>query len=400
MGDPYAVWVSEMMLQQTQVATVIPYYERWMARFPDVQALARAEEADVLHAWQGLGYYRRARSLLSGARQVVERHAGTIPRGIDELLALPGVGPYTAGAIASIAYGLPEPVVDGNVIRVLSRLFCLTGDPTQAGPRRELWALAKALVPEEAPGDFNQALMELGATTCTPQPRCAECPVSKRCLARRAGRELTLPALPPRAKLTHVTHAAALILRGEQVLVGRLAADAPRWSGMWQFPTVELTQPASAAALGAGAEAERAGSAARRRRAPEARGGEGTPEALAAWVKASFGLKLEGLTPFTSLTHHVTRYRISLEAYTCRAPRGAPLSAPPYAELRFVPKSALEALAMPKAQRALATRLSAAPSAEAPDGELSGRKRTQSAQGALDGTHPKPSGRKRAPGAP
>ncbi|HWZ89432.1 MAG TPA: A/G-specific adenine glycosylase, partial [Polyangiaceae bacterium] len=166
--DPYAVWVSEMMLQQTQVATVIPYFERWMKRFPDVAALAGADESDVLHAWQGLGYYSRARNLRRAAAEMVSRHAGRVPEQVADLCALPGIGPYSAGAIASIAYGRAEPLVDGNVVRVLSRLFARRGDPTRAPLKTELWELARSLVralpPSGAPGDFNQALMELGAT--------------------------------------------------------------------------------------------------------------------------------------------------------------------------------------------------------------------------------------------
>src|SRR5688572_15426162 len=161
--DPYAVWVSEIMLQQTQVAIVIPYYQRWMRRFPTLLALARADEADVLHAWQGLGYYSRARSLLSGARAVVTEHAGAVPEDVAALIALPGIGPYTAGAIASIAHDRPAPMVDGNVTRVLCRLRAWRGDPSRAPLRARIWQLAADLVPERQPGRFNQALMELGA---------------------------------------------------------------------------------------------------------------------------------------------------------------------------------------------------------------------------------------------
>src|SRR5205823_775886 len=171
--DPYAIWVSEVMLQQTQVATVRPYYERWMQRFPTVTDLAAAGEEDVLQVWAGLGYYSRARALLRGAREVVARHGGQVPRRTEDLKALPGIGPYTAGAIASIAFGLREPVVDGNVTRVLCRIFGLRGDPNAGQLRSELWRLAALLVPPRAPGEFNSALMELGATVCRPgKPDC------------------------------------------------------------------------------------------------------------------------------------------------------------------------------------------------------------------------------------
>jgi A/G-specific adenine glycosylase len=241
--DPYAIWVSEVMLQQTQVKTVLGYYERWMQRFPTVKALADADDADVLHAWQGLGYYSRARRLLSGARAVTERHAGELPRDVEALLALPGIGPYSAGAIASIAFGLPEPIVDGNVVRVLSRLFALRGDPAKAPLKQQLWRLARELVPADRPADFNQSLMELGATICSPtSPRCAECPVAKQCRALAQGIEREVPELAKRKAPTEVATAAAYVRRGQAVLLRQLPADAPRWAGLWVLPFTELTQ--------------------------------------------------------------------------------------------------------------------------------------------------------------
>ena len=230
------------MLQQTQVKTVLGYYERWMARFPTLRALAAAEEADVLHAWQGLGYYSRARRLLSGARAVVDRHAGQLPRSPEALLALPGVGPYSAGAIASIAFGLPEPIVDGNVVRVLCRLFALRGDPARAPLKQELWRRARELVPANNPSDFNQSLMELGATICTPtSPRCAECPVARQCQSLALGIERELPQLPKRKPPTELRTAAVYVRRGDAVLLRQLPADAPRWAGLWVLPFAELS---------------------------------------------------------------------------------------------------------------------------------------------------------------
>ena len=177
-ADPYAVWVSEIMLQQTRVETVLPYYARFLERFPDASRLADATEDDVLASWSGLGYYRRARALHQGARVVMERHDGKLPRDPADLRRLPGVGRYTAGAIASVAFGLPEPILDGNVRRVLARIFAVDG--VRLGPaaeERELWGLAASLVQGSAPGDLNQALMELGALICTPRaPACPACP--------------------------------------------------------------------------------------------------------------------------------------------------------------------------------------------------------------------------------
>ncbi|MEO6598296.1 MAG: A/G-specific adenine glycosylase, partial [Polyangiaceae bacterium] len=221
--DPYAVWVSEMMLQQTQVATVVPYFHAWMDRFPSVAALARAAEGDVLHAWQGLGYYSRARNLRLAAQEMVRVHDSRVPAEVSELLALPGIGPYSAGAISSIAYGRQVPLVDGNVIRVLSRLFALRGDPNRAPLKARLWELAHALVPAHAPGDFNQALMELGATLCTPRkPRCEACPLATQCQALEQQLVDVLPELPARAKPTQVHMVAAIAARSGRVLVTRL----------------------------------------------------------------------------------------------------------------------------------------------------------------------------------
>jgi A/G-specific adenine glycosylase len=211
--DPYAIWVSEVMLQQTRVATVIPYYERFLARFPTLTALARAEESEVLAAWQGLGYYRRARALHRGARAVAADHGGSLPRDLEGLRAIPGIGPYTAGAIASIAFDTPAPVVDGNVTRVLCRLYALGGDPAKNPLRAELWRRAAQLVPAARASDFNQALMELGATVCTPRaPRCDECPLRRACLARSHGSAEALPEKKRRLPTVAVRASAGVVL--------------------------------------------------------------------------------------------------------------------------------------------------------------------------------------------
>lgn len=192
--DPYAIWVSEVMLQQTRVETVLRYYDRFLARFPTLASLARADEDDVLTLWSGLGYYRRARLLHAGARAVLERHAGVVPREPEARRALPGVGRYTAGAIGSIAFGLPEPIVDGNVARVLSRLDAIDAPLGSRESESTLWSEARAWARHDAPGAVNQALMELGARICVPvTPKCDACPVNASCAARRAGRVAQLP---------------------------------------------------------------------------------------------------------------------------------------------------------------------------------------------------------------
>ncbi|MEM1012395.1 MAG: A/G-specific adenine glycosylase [Planctomycetota bacterium] len=235
---PYRVLVSEFMLQQTQVATVIPYFERFVASFPSVDALARADEADVLRHWQGLGYYSRAKRLQAAAKAIVDDHGGRVPRDVATLLTLPGVGRYTAGAIASIAYGVAAPIVDGNVSRVLVRLDAVREDPTEKATIDRLWQRADELVQGERPGDFNSAMMELGATVCVPQnPRCLVCPVAEICRANELGLADDIP--PPkkqkavaveRRKVYRVTDRSGRLLVEQRPAKGR-------WAGLWQFPT-------------------------------------------------------------------------------------------------------------------------------------------------------------------
>src|SRR5688572_16157753 len=239
--DPYCIWVSEVMLQQTQVATVIGYYERWLRRFPDVAALAAADTEDVLRAWEGLGYYSRARNLQRAAQRIVLEHGGQLPRSVAALLALPGIGRYSAGAIASIAFAADEPAIDGNIVRVFTRLFGLRGDPKRAPLAAGLWQLASALLPAGRAGDFNQALMELGATLCTPRnPRCNACPVRSQCVALAEDRVLEYPEAAPRPVVTQEKRAAAVVWRQGRVLCVRAPSSAARWAGMWQFPDVHV----------------------------------------------------------------------------------------------------------------------------------------------------------------
>ncbi|MCC7540292.1 MAG: A/G-specific adenine glycosylase [Deltaproteobacteria bacterium] len=237
--DPYAIWVSEVMLQQTRVETVIPYYHAFLARFPDVAALADAPEDDVMSLWSGLGYYRRARLLQAGARAVVARHGGTVPGDPQSRRSLPGVGRYTAGAIGSIAFGLEEPVVDGNVARVLSRLDGLDHDPASPAGQRALWERATELVRGDSPGDLNQALMELGAVVCLPRdPRCQRCPLSDLCVALETGRVGELPRRRRRRPPTLIEEVAAVATDDERVALVR--RDAPGlFGGLWQLPRAD-----------------------------------------------------------------------------------------------------------------------------------------------------------------
>ncbi|MEM9487831.1 MAG: A/G-specific adenine glycosylase [Myxococcota bacterium] len=242
--DPYAIWISEIMLQQTRVTTVIPYYRRWLARFPTIRALAQAPLDDVLAAWSGLGYYSRARNLHRCARELVEHHGGVLPDSVEALLRLPGIGRYTAGAVASIAFGRRAPVVDGNVARVLARLYALELDIKSSAGQRELWRLAEGLVPAGAPGDFNQGLMELGATVCTPtRPGCLLCPIAASCRARAAGQQDALPITPRRKRASElpVLAASALwIVKSGRLLLAR-RAPAGLYGGLWELPQHSAT---------------------------------------------------------------------------------------------------------------------------------------------------------------
>ncbi|MBI5363384.1 MAG: A/G-specific adenine glycosylase, partial [Planctomycetes bacterium] len=248
--DPYRVWISEAMLQQTRVETVIPYFARFLARFPTVEALAEARVDDVLAAWSGLGYYRRARTLHATARALVERHGGAFPREREHVLDLPGIGPYTAGAVLSIAYDLPEALVDGNVARVFARLFEIDGAPGAKEFEERVWSLARELVPARGgAGDWNQALMELGALVCTPrEPECGACPVRSACKALAAERVHELP----RPKLRRAAVAVELVLLVDARRAGLLMEERPetgRMAGLWQLPTIELGARARIAPL-------------------------------------------------------------------------------------------------------------------------------------------------------
>ena len=240
-ATPYAVWVSEIMLQQTQVATVIPYFNRFLGRFPNVEALAAAQIDEVLHFWAGLGYYARARNLHRAAQIIVESHSGCIPKEPADLLSLPGIGRYTAGAIISIAYDLPQPILDGNVIRVLSRLFGVKGDPTSSENQKILWGLAAQLVPEESPGDFNQGLMELGAVLCEPaEPKCERCPLLADCFAGNSLEPNALPETPPGKKTVKLIQISGILLNdlSEALIVKRPLHGL--WGGLWEFPRASL----------------------------------------------------------------------------------------------------------------------------------------------------------------
>ncbi|MFH0985809.1 MAG: A/G-specific adenine glycosylase [Candidatus Omnitrophota bacterium] len=235
--DPYKIWVSEIMLQQTQVATVIPYYHRWLKAFPSISALARAPLSKALELWAGLGYYRRVRMFHQAAIYVQKELQGKLPGSAKELKELPGIGRYTAGAIASIAWNERTPVLDGNVIRILTRIFAIAQDVDRPATLEKLWSAAAALLANKNSGDLNQSLMELGATVCFPlTPQCPKCPVKKYCRALRKGKPLFYP-VRTRKERQEKLKMAALVLRApkDQVWLEK-QAERERWGGLWMFP--------------------------------------------------------------------------------------------------------------------------------------------------------------------
>ncbi len=233
--DPYKIWVSEIMLQQTQVDTVIPYYEKWLKRFPTVQSVAESNLSEVMKYWAGLGYYRRARMIHAAAKKISES-GGQFPGTAEELMEIPGIGRYTAGAIASIAFEEKVPVLDGNVIRILTRLTAFPEDIALPSTIRHLWELAESILPEKSFGDFNQALMELGATVCFPtNPQCGICPVSVLCVSKKFGTQTQFPVKRQKETLEKIKTAALILHANGKVLIQKQPEEG-RWGGLWMFP--------------------------------------------------------------------------------------------------------------------------------------------------------------------
>ncbi|MBU2261259.1 MAG: A/G-specific adenine glycosylase [Proteobacteria bacterium] len=286
--DPYKIWVSEVMLQQTQVKTVEAYYGRFIGLFPSVEALARAAPDEVMKQWEGLGYYGRARHLHQAAREVVERFGDRLPDTLEDLVSLPGIGRYTAGAILSIAFGKPEAVLDGNVIRVLSRIFHVTDDVRKRSTEKALWSLAASLLPKRRIREYNQALMELGALVCRVRnPACLECPVSRMCEAKRLSIQRELPVKSPRKPVPHYQVTAGVIRRGDRLLITRRPPKG-LLGGLWEFP---------------GGKQEP---------------GEKLEDCLKREIREELGINVEVGVHLTSVEHAYTHFRITLHAFECR----------------------------------------------------------------------------------
>ncbi len=325
--EPYRTWISEVMLQQTQAATVVPYFTRFVERFPDVQALAAAPLDEVLKAWEGLGYYSRARNLHKAAQIVVTEHGGQLPRTVKELAKLPGVGRYTAGAIASIAYGVDAPVLDGNVKRVLCRLFVIQDDPRLPVTQKRLWELAESLLPPGQAGAFNEALMELGATVCTPRaPDCAHCPLADTgkdggrktrsyCQAYAQGIVGALPVKAKRKPIPHYDVTAAVIRKSGKFLIAQRPHEG-MLGGLWEFPGGKCQD------------------------------GESLPDCLRREIEEELGIEIEVGGKITTVKHAYTHFRITLHAFDCRHVSGR-LHAIGVADWRWVRLDEIDGFAFP-----------------------------------------------------
>ena len=287
--SPYRTWISEIMLQQTQVETVMPYFARWMARFPDIETLAAADEQDVLAVWEGLGYYSRACNLHRAARQVMKDHNGQLPCTRASLQTLPGIGPYTAAAIASIAFGEDAAAVDGNIRRVFARLFDVRVPARSTQGEQELGALTQVHLPSGRAGDYNQALMDLGALICKPKnPDCTNCPIAEGCIARQLGLQEERPVRMPRKKIPHLTVTAAVIHLDRRVLLAQRPPNG-LLGGLWEFPggTLEDDDP-------------------------------DLTTCLQREIREELGVEIHIDEPFGRYDHAYTHFRITLHAFLCR----------------------------------------------------------------------------------
>ncbi len=324
--NPYRVWISEIMLQQTQVATVIPYYKRFVARFPNVRSLAQAKLDDVLKVWEGAGYYARARNLHRAAKEIVTRFGGALPSTVDELLTLPGIGRYTAGAIASIAFQRDAPVLDGNVTRVLCRYFRIGDDPKSGKTQKRLWQLVEDLLPRGRADAFNQGLMELGATVCTPRnPQCQACPLNRMCEARRLGVQEKFPTKPKERKTPHHKVAVGVIWKRGRILIAQRLAD-EMLGGLWEFP---------------GGHRER---------------NESLQACVRREVREELDIRIKVEEEFAAVDHAYSHFKITMHAFHCRWVSGRP-RAIGCAAWKWVLPRELSAYAFPKANRKLITQL-------------------------------------------
>ena len=301
---PYRVWVSEIMLQQTQVATVIDYYLRFMKQFPTVKKLAAANEADVLKLWEGLGYYRRARQLHAAAKLVVENHKGKFPETFDEVLALPGIGRYTAGAILSISKDQQLPILEGNTIRLFARLMQMKSDPKTTANQKALWEFSESLLPKKRCGDFNQALMEVGNQVCSPKrPKCLICPIHDACPTAIKGLQEQIPLASKKMKYEDL-HEAVVVVRRKNKLLIRQCGPGERWENLWDFPRFEIETKVP------------------KRAKPQGEQLAVITEQLTGSLKTLTGLDASLVPTDIRIKHAVTRFRITLDCFVTESVSG------------------------------------------------------------------------------
>jgi A/G-specific adenine glycosylase len=325
-NDPYAIWVSEIMLQQTRVETVIPYYQRWMEEFPTVHRLAEAPLQDVLAAWEGMGYYSRARNLHQAAQYIVSQ-GGSIPHTASALRKLPGVGRYTAGAIASIAFGENAPALDGNIRRVLARLFNVEEPARSPVGEARLWELAEAHLPDGQAGDYNQALMDLGSMLCTPRaPGCVDCPLAEMCIANQLGIQERLPVGTPKAVIPHLQVAAAVLAQGGRYLITQRPLKG-LLGGLWEFP---------------GGKQEP---------------GEALTECLARELQEELGINIQVGEPLGIYRHAYTHFRVTVHTFQCHLVDNQAPQALQVHDLAWVAPAELKTYPMGKVDRQIASKL-------------------------------------------
>lgn len=326
-ADPYKIWISEIMLQQTRVEQATPYFQNFISLFPTVHELAAADQQEVLKAWEGLGYYSRARNLHKAAKTVVQEFDGKIPESYDEIITLKGIGPYTAAAVTSIAFNKANAVVDGNVIRVLTRYFGIEEDTRSSKTRKEVQKYASKLIDEEHPGDFNQALMEMGATVCSPsKPDCTSCPVQSGCVAFKTARTDTIPYKSPAKKKPHHIIGVGIIEgKDGKLLIARRPEDA-MLGGLWEFP-------------GGKQKSE-----------------ESIPQTVERELKEELGVEVKAYKEMMTLKHTYSHFSITMHAWFCTLVKGEPKPISSQ-EVRWVQRHELEKYPFPKANKVLTERL-------------------------------------------